>query len=415
MKCDLLNRWDQWCLHRIFSAAGFPKLRLELPGGAAAGCPPEHSKGTIVIHSRAALLRMLFEPETGFGEGFVRGEVEVRGDLVGLLEAIYRAQRGRPRPLAARAISATLGHLQPNSLTGSRRNIRRHYDLGNDFFRAWLDRELVYTCAYFEEPGQSLEQAQVAKHELVCRKLRLLPGESVAEAGCGWGSFALHMARTYGVRVRAFNISHEQIVFARELARQEGLEHMVEFVEDDYRNMSGQFDVFTSIGMLEHVGAHHYEELGAVIHRAIGDRGRGLLHFIGRSQPAPLSAWTRANIFPGASVLSLGQAARIFEPWNITIVGVDNLRPHYERTALHWLRRFEAAMPDLSRCYDAPFLRAWRLHHAGSVTAFRTGTLQLFQILFAASDCDDLPQTRALTRHDLPQQVEAAPCTSTTS
>src|SRR5262249_44668285 len=144
------------------------------------------------------------------------------------------------------------------------------------------DSQMVYTCGYFPDPLATLEEAQVAKMDHVCRKLQLQQGETVVEAGCGWGAFALHMARNYGVRVKAYNISHEQILFARERGREERLSDCVEFIEDDYRNISGHHDVFVSIGMLEHVGPAHYREFGNVIHRAIGDAGRGLIHFIGR-------------------------------------------------------------------------------------------------------------------------------------
>ena len=129
----------------------------------------------------------------------------------------------------------------------------------------------------------TLEEAQIAKMDHVCRKLQLAPGENVVEAGCGWGAFALHMARHYGVRVKAFNISHEQILYAKRRAREEGLDDQVEFIEDDYRNIAGRFDAFVSVGMLEHVGPAHYGEFGDIIHRSIGDEGRGLIHFIGRS------------------------------------------------------------------------------------------------------------------------------------
>src|SRR5205823_5879052 len=142
------------------------------------------------------------------------------------------------------------------------------------------DREMVYTCAYFPAPDSSLEDAQIAKMDLVCRKLELRAGERVVEAGCGWGSLALHMARHYGVSVRAFNLSTEQIAFARERADEDGLSDRVEFVEDDYRNMTGTYDVFVSVGMLEHVGTAHYPTLGCVIDRSLAPDGRGLLHFI---------------------------------------------------------------------------------------------------------------------------------------
>ena len=199
-------------------------------------------------------------------------------------------------------MSRWMERVRANTPRRSRENVHHHYDLTSDFYRLWLDPQLVYTCAYFPEPSTTLEQAQIAKLDYICRKLQLQPGETVAEAGFGWGSLALHMARRYGVRVKAFNLSHEQTVFARQRARQEQLDGQIEFIEDDYRNITGRSDVFVSVGMLEHVGMSHYPDLGNVIHRVIGDSGRGLLHFIGRNRPAPLSTFLIWVIFFGSRI-----------------------------------------------------------------------------------------------------------------
>ncbi|HEX5228792.1 MAG TPA: cyclopropane-fatty-acyl-phospholipid synthase family protein, partial [Bryobacteraceae bacterium] len=270
----------------------------------------------------------------------------------------------------------------------------RHYDLGNDFYKLWLDERLLYTCAYFPTPSSTLEQAQVAKMDHVCRKLRLQPGETVVEAGCGWGGLGLHMAREYGVRVKAYNISREQIAYARERARAEGMSDRVEYIQDDYRNIAGKFDVFVSVGMLEHVGLAHYRELSEIVHRTVGDTGRGLLHFIGRNSPAVFSRWIRKRIFPGAYAPSLRESLMVLEPKEFSVMDVENLRLHYAKTLEHWLERFEKSWHQVTQMYDVRFARAWRLYLAGSIAAFRTGNLQLFQILFAGSKRDPIFWTR---------------------
>src|SRR4029077_16101441 len=189
---------------------------------------------------------------------------------------------------------------QSNGLGQAKENVHHHYDLGNDFSRLWLEREMVYTCAYFPTPDASLEDAQIAKMERICRKLRLQPGERVAEAGCGWGSLALPRAERHGSTVTAFNISPEQTDYARHRAKQEGVAHRVEFVDDDYRNLRGTYDVFVSVGILEHVGLADFPTLGRAIARPPHPDGRGLVHFIGRDRPTPLNPWIRKRIFPGA-------------------------------------------------------------------------------------------------------------------
>lgn len=289
---------------------------------------------------------------------------------------------------------APLIDIRNNTITGSRHNIQHHYDIGNDFYKLWLDERMLYTCAYFPHPGASLEVAQIAKMDHVCRKLDLRPGDKVVEAGCGWGALAMHMAKHYGVTVRAYNISHEQIAHARERAHAEGLDGKVEFIEDDYRNVKGQFDAFVSVGMLEHVGTDHYRELGDVIDRSLKDDGRGLIHTIGLNYPRPMDAWAERHIFPGANPPSLAQMMQIFEPYDFSVLNVESLRLHYAKTLEHWLQRYEDNVEHVSRMFDEQFVLAWRLYLAGSLTSFKTGNMQLFQVTFSRAGNNQIPWTR---------------------
>jgi cyclopropane-fatty-acyl-phospholipid synthase len=331
--------------------------------------------------------------ELCFGDAYADGRIAVEGDLLALVESAFRAPGDG---WAARAGTwwRRLGR-RSNSLRRARANVRRHYDLGNDFYALWLDREMVYTCAYFASPALSLEEAQRAKMEHVARKLRLRPEETVLEAGCGWGALALHLARRHGVRVRACNVSREQIDWARARARREGLAGRVEFVEDDYRNLTGRYDAFVSVGMLEHVGRAHYGDLRRVIDRTLAPPGRGLLHAIGRNRPREFGPFVGRRIFPGAYPPSLREMLEVLEPADVSVLDVENLRPHYARTLEHWLARFEAHGDEVARLFDARFVRMWRLYLTGSIAAFRTGSLQLFQVLFARGASNDLPWTRA--------------------
>jgi cyclopropane-fatty-acyl-phospholipid synthase len=277
--------------------------------------------------------------------------------------------------------------------------VHHHYDIGNDFYRLWLDERMQYTCAYYADPAFTLEEAQVCKLDHVCRKLQLRPGEKVLEAGCGWGGLALHLAERYGVSVRAFNLSHEQVAYARDRARAAGLGQRVEFVEDDYRSATGTYDAFVSVGMLEHVGRENYGELGRVIDRCLTPVGRGLIHSIGRNAPRPLDPWITRRIFPGAYAPALSEMMSIFEPFALSVLDVENLRLHYARTLEHWLERFEHHVPRVAAMFDDRFVRMWRMYLAGSVAAFKTGALQLFQIVFARESNNDVPWTR---RHMYP-------------
>ncbi|MHB8345895.1 MAG: class I SAM-dependent methyltransferase [Acidiferrobacterales bacterium] len=385
---------DRQILKLLLKTIGSPPVRFLLWNGEEVSGCKDTPIARVYIADRMALLRLIVNPDLYFGECYSSGRLDVEGDLVEFIESVYRASAAVPDgSLIQRLISRT-GGARPNTPAGSRDNIHRHYDIGNDFYRLWLDEQMVYTCAYFTDSDATLEQAQVAKMDHVCRKLRLRAGETVVEAGCGWGSLARHMARRYGVRVMAYNISHEQVMYARELAKNEGLEGLVEYVEDDYRNISGHFDAFVSVGMLEHVGIDHYHELGDVIHRCLRNSGRGLIHSIGRNRAMPMNAWIEKRIFPGAYPPTLGEMMQILEPWEYSVLDVENLRLHYARTLEHWLWRFEKASDRVAAMFDESFVRAWRLYLAGSVAAFRASEMQLFQVVFAPRNNNNIPWTR---------------------
>jgi cyclopropane-fatty-acyl-phospholipid synthase len=382
------TRLDRWALGRIKESVASAPLRFalwdgfELPSSAG---PPI---GTIVFRNRRALSSWVWDSELHFGETYMLGAVEIQGDLLATLEAIYRA------------FGAT--HRRPwwlwqesHDVQAAKENVHRHYDLGNEFYRLWLDPEMVYTCAYFPSPDSTLEDAQIAKMDLVCRKLQLHAGERVVEAGCGWGSLALFMAKRYGVSVQAFNISTEQIAYARNRAKEEGLSHLVEFVDDDYRNMKGRYDAFVSVGMLEHVGLADFPALGRAINRSLTGSGRGLLHFIGRNQPGQLNPWIRKRIFPGAYPPALREVfERVLEPQGLSVLDVENLRLHYAKTLELWRRRFEGASREVATMFDDRFVRAWQLYLAGSQASFTTGFMQLFQVVFARGSSNRIPWTR---------------------
>jgi cyclopropane-fatty-acyl-phospholipid synthase len=391
------NGLDRWLVTQIMSKLGPSPVRIELwdePEGAA--------RDGIVrmrILDRKALWQLVVNPDLHFGDLYSSGRIQVRGDLLTLLLEAYRYTS--ENPAIGRALAR--GRKLAPDLSDSKRNIHHHYDLGNDFYKLWLDREaLQYTCAYFADPAMTIEQAQQAKMHHVCRKLQLKPGESVVEAGGGWGGFALFMAKNYGVRVRSFNISKEQIAHSRAWAEQMGLSAQVEFVEDDYRNMTGTYDAFVSIGMLEHVGKGNYKDLGALMSRALTREGRGLVHSIGRDTPALMNAWIDKRIFPGAYPPTLREMMDMFEPNRLSVLDAENIRLHYAKTLEWWAQRYEENVEAVRAMFDETFVRAWRLYLVGSIAAFLAGKLQLFQVLFARTGAKNIPWTRAHVYRDHP-------------
>jgi cyclopropane-fatty-acyl-phospholipid synthase len=384
-------------VHRLRSLVGAVPLRIKLWNGVAFNLSSERPRATVLVQGVGSLLRLLRRPTLCFGEAYSAGLVQVHGDLLEGLEAIFK----RWRPLGSGPGPARRAGLA--LLRRARRRAQHHYDLGNAFYRLWLDEQMVYTCAYFESRALSLEQAQRAKMDYVCRKLRLRPGDRVLEAGCGWGALARHMALQYGARVTACNVSSEQIRYARQWAEREGFADRVRYLEDDFRNVNGRHDVFVSVGMLEHVGRDNYGELGRVIHERLDPgHGRGLLHFIGRNCPQPIDAWIGRRIFPGAYPPTLGEVLRcVLEPWDFSVLDAENLRLHYVRTLSHWRARFEKTADRAAAMFDDAFVRSWRLYLAASEAAFSTGWLQLFQVSFARGRDNQVPWTRAgLYRED---------------
>lgn len=385
---------DRWLARRILAVIPSLPVEIELWDGEVICVCNVSDPIRVTIQTRRALVGLLLSPSLSFGDGYTRNEITVHSDLTRFCEHLEIAARQTPLWFDNH-VWRLLHWLIPNTRSASKHHIHRHYDLGNDFYRLWLDETMTYTCAYFSDPTLDLASAQKAKFDHVARKLHLKPGDHVVEAGCGWGEMARHFAREYGVTVRAYNISYEQVVYARNRARMEGLANQVEFVEDDWRGIDGQFDAFISVGMLEHVGPENYRKLGDVIHRCLKPTGLALLHTIGRNSARPVDRWTEKRIFPGSCPPSLRQMMTIFEAHDFSVLDVENLRLHYARTLEFWRDNFESRATEVEQMFDANFVRMWRLYLNGSVASFRTGGLQLFQIVFTHGQNNEIPSTRA--------------------
>ena len=284
-----------------------------------------------------------------------------------------------------------------NDVRAARENVHRHYDLGNDFYRLWLDREMVYTCAYFPTPDASLEEAQIAKMDLVCRKLRLRPGERVVEAGCGWGALALHMARHYGVTVRAFNISAEQIALRaraggarrarrpRRVRRGRLPEHQRRSTTRSCRSACSSTSAWPTTDARRRHRPLAGRDTAAGCCTSSAATGRR------RSTRGSASASFPARIRRRCARCSSTCSSRT----DFSVLDVENLRLHYARTLEHWRQRFDdAARRGRAAMFDETFVRAWRLYLAGSQAAFTTGSMQLFQVVFARGSSNEIPWTR---------------------
>jgi cyclopropane-fatty-acyl-phospholipid synthase len=392
---------ERWLVQQLLRLMGNPPICFSLWDNEMITSKTVAAPVAVIrLADPATLWRLLKNPGLNFGDDYSAGLIEIDGDLVQFIETAYlHSPASNSRSVWERYVINRPQWTRRNNLRDSKRNIHHHYDLGNEFYRLWLDKDMLYTCAYFPEPDVTLEQAQQAKLEHICKKLRLRAGDTVVEAGCGWGSLALYMARQYGVTVHAYNISHEQIIYARARAKAEGLDKLVTFCEDDYRNIQGKYAVFVSVGMLEHVGRRNFATLGKVIDRSLHRHGRGLLHSIAQNEPALVNEWIARRIFPGGYPPTLREMTGILEPVQCVVTDVENLRAHYARTLEHWLARFNSHEGQIREMYDATFVRAWRLYLSASIANFTTNSLQLYQVSFTRTTLTDTPWTRAHLYH----------------
>mgnify|MGYP006270652463 CR=1 FL=1 len=331
----------------------------------------------IQVHDPRFYPRVLRDGTLGLGEAYMDGwwDAERLDDTVArLLRAhLERAVRENWR-LAAQVALAKLSNLQ--SPKDARTVAERHYDLGNDFYAAMLDSRMNYTCAYWKE-AETLDAAQEAKLDLVCRKIGLQPGQRVLELGCGWGAFAKFAAERYGAEVVGFNISKEQVASAR--AQCSGLPVTIHL--DDYRNARGQFDAVVSIGLMEHVGPKNYRAYMELVERCLAPGGTAFIHTIGGNESSDtLDPWFHTYVFPNAVLPSLAQITAAAEGLFV-IEDVHNIGPHYDTTLMAWLENFESAWPRFAKTFGERFYRMWKFYLQASAAGFRARYLQLYQLV----------------------------------
>ncbi len=354
------------------------------------------------VKTDRALKESITRGEIGFGEAYMHEEIDLEGDVQEVSAVGFKVFGADLKPTLMERVKILMGMMsRRNTLEGSRKNIATHYDLGNDFYSLWLDKKhMQYTCAYFESERDTLEAAQEAKLDLVCRKLRLQPGDTLVEAGCGWGGLGLHAARKYGAKVRSYNISKEQVAFARAKAEKLGVgSDRLEYVLDDYRTIGANgevYDKFVSVGMLEHVGVENYPNFFDIIRRVVKPNGMALVHSIGRYNPQKTSPWLEKYIFPGSLMPSLSEFVEPVEQKNspLHVVDVENLRYHYALTLDHWSERFEKNVDDIRAEYGEAFVRMFRLYLRASAAGFRYGGIMLYQVLLSNGMDDGAPMTR---------------------
>jgi len=364
---------------------------------------PTHGPITVRLTDRGAAFHIAKDPRLGAGEAFMEGRMVVEPphdvrDL--LLFARYNAPWERPgalrpRGLLRRAAGKLAGRLdQINWRTRSARNAEHTYNLTRRLYELFLDEDRQYTMAYYRDPANSLEQAQLDKKAHIAAKLNLKPGMKVLDIGCGWGGLALYLHRHYDVDVLGVALAPDQIEFSNERAAELGVSDRVKFELKDYRDVEGQFDRITSVGLIEHLGTPHYPGFFQHMHRLLKPDGVMFSHCCGRmGTPGMTDKWTRKYIFPGGYIPALSELVREAEKARLIVSDVEAMRYHYAHTLEEWYNRTVAHRDEIVELYDERFYRMWLFYLAGAEAAFRYGGLVNWQLQYLKRR-DAVPMTR---------------------
>ena len=354
----------------------------------------------MVIHTRRAERAITLHPSLAIPEAFMEQEMDfVEGDVLSFLHLVYLntgiswldSQWGK---LLNQARLAARPFQQLNNARRSKKNVERHYDLSGELYKLFLDQDMQYSCAYYERPDMTLEEAQLAKKRHIAAKLKIKPGQTVLDIGCGWGGLGLYIARTFQTDVLGITLSTEQHQVATDRAHAEGLQNRAHFELRDYRHLSERFDRIVSVGMFEHVGVNHYRTFFDKCATLLKPDGVMLLHTIGRvGPPTTTNAFIRKHIFPGGYIPALSEMMPYIERSGLMVTDIEVLRLHYAETLKAWRERFLANRDKVKAIYDERFCRMWEFYLSGSEASFRWQDLVNFQIQLTRKN-DVLPMTR---------------------
>ena len=344
---------------------------------------------TIRLHDPGLPMKLFRNPELHAGEAYMNGTLTFDDgsleDFLGLFSINRATIASYPLQSVLRRISRMVRAFQQYNPVGrAQQNVAHHYDLSEEMYRQFLDEDLQYSCAYFENGNETLEEAQEKKKRHIAAKLRLEPGQRILDIGCGWGGLALDLARRADVEVLGVTLSEEQHRVAVDRASASGLSDRVRFELRDYREVNERFDRIVSVGMFEHVGVTRYDEFFGKVFNLLVDDGLAVLHSIGHmSPPSTASPWLRKYIFPGAYSPALSEVFAATERQHLWVSDVEVLRVHYADTLVEWNRRFQKNRARVAELYDERFCRMWEFYLISAETMFRTGAQMVFHLQLA--------------------------------
>lgn len=353
----------------------------------------DNPKFKIILHKPLKKKDILTSTTLAFGEAYMKGDIEIEGDLFTVFDELLKC---------IDEFSTNFGALTKifggsTSMKKQKEEVTSHYDIGNDFYKIWLDDTLCYSCAYFKNENESLYDAQMNKINHILKKLNLSEGLTLLDIGCGWGGLLIEAAKQYKVKGLGITLSEEQYKRFKERIKEENLEDFLDVKLMDYRELkkSGlSFDRIVSVGMLEHVGRPNYDLFFENVNAVLKQGGLFLLHYISGLKESEGDAWIKKYIFPGGVIPSFREIIEISADYNYHTLDAESLRLHYKETLLHWAKNFDDNIDEVRKMFDEKFIRMWRMYLYSCAASFNNGVIDLHQILFVKGVNNNLPMTR---------------------
>ncbi len=331
----------------------------------------------------------------GFAENYMDGNIVIEGDLQKLVGIEYEENARKFKISNKTKIRIFFNYIKTlNTGKRTKKNISHHYDLSNNFYRLMLDKSMTYSCAYFKNETDTLEEAQQNKYELICKKLNLKNDDRLIDVGCGWGGMIIYAVKKFDIRAVGITISENQYEYANECIKIEGLTDRANVLLKDYRDVKGKFSRFVSIGMFEHVGKKYSRLFFKKAKEILEDKAIGVLHTIARNVYEPTDPWTRKYIFPGGYIPVLSDILRDMASVGFYTIDVENLRPNYAKTLDEWIRRFESNIDKIKTMFNERFINMWRLYLNAASVSFKLGKLNVYQIVFSNTLKETVPLNR---------------------